>query len=381
MLISPLFLADQPAWRKESGYSQTVSAALYRVYAVLAHASSQTAPWLEIRQVLMKVIVQRMARPQRRNISFLMGLAHASLALYPEALAFFEDACDISVELEDVPAIADITFLCGCLERDQLHLSAATNYFEIALAAFQELTDSTQPENPDNTFNTLTQLAFATFYQEQFDETAAYLQQARDMLPRLSSEPQGKADISWIEALLNRWRGDTSNGLQQALDLVDVIAQQAGPPSVVRAKLLVADIALDRAESRLPDERDDANNFLALATPYVRSALALAETAQDQGGLGLAMLAEARLSRLAGRESPRIATIEAVFSMAQQLGDIALLAQSQTALGDEFRYSGEKEASLMCYRATLDALEPSDIPALGVWARRQLLFATEACYE
>ena len=170
MLISPLFLADHPAWRKESGYSQTVSATLYRAYSLLAHASSRTAPWLEIRQVLMKVMVRRMARPQRRNISFLMGLSHASLALYSEALAFFEDACDISVELEDVPAIADITFLCGCLERDQLHLSAATNYFEIALAAFQELTDSTQPENSDKAFNTLIQLAFATFYQAQFDE-------------------------------------------------------------------------------------------------------------------------------------------------------------------------------------------------------------------
>jgi hypothetical protein len=162
---------------------------------------------------------------------------------------------------------------------------------------------------------------------------------------------------------------------------VDVIAQQAGPPSVVRAKLLVADIALDRAESRLSGERADADNLLTLATPYVHSALALAEATQDQGGLGLAMLADARLSRLQGRESPRITTIEAVFSMAQQLGDIALLAQSQTALGDEFRYAGEKEASLMCYRATLDALGPSEIPALGVWAKRQLLFATEACYE
>jgi tetratricopeptide (TPR) repeat protein len=305
-------------------------------------------------------------------------MSQASLDRCDLALASLESACDLSVELDDLAAIAEISFLCGCLARNQLHLSTATNYFEVSQAAFQQLPDIEQSENVDTSFNIWIQLAFVTFYQAHFDETATHLEAARQLLPHTSSQAQSRADIGWIEALLSRWHGQSERGLRRALDVAEVIAQEAAPPSVVRAKLLTADLTLDCAESFFSGMQQP---FISLAIPYVQDALTLARSAQDSAGLGLALLTDARLSRLEGRDAPRVATIEHVFDVARQLGDIALLAQAHTALGDEFMFAGEKEAALACYRASLTALEPSDIAALGVWPRRHMLLIGEASYD
>lgn len=301
-----------------------------------------------------------------------MGMAQASLDRYHEALERLETACDLSVELDDPAAIVELSFLCGCLTRNQLQLSTATSYFEVALVAFEQLPDADQSLHVDTAFALLIQLAFVTFYQAHYDETATHLEKARRLAPHTSSPAQSRADIDWVEALLNRWRGQSETGLHQALAFVDVIAQEASPLSVVRAKLLVADLALDCIAHTFPGKPRAAQPLLALARPYVQDAVALARSAQDSSGLGLALLADVRLSRLEGRDAPRVATIEHVFGVARQLGDIALLTQAHTALGDEFRFEGEKEAALACYRESLHALEPSDIPALGIWPRRSI---------
>lgn len=372
MLASPLYLPDAPGWRCEPDYSYDVGAALYKAYALLAHASDQESLWLDLSQILSKIMSLRMARPQFRNVCFLMGMVYAAQARYEEALAFLEDACDLSVEMKDVLAIADVTFLCGCLARNQLHLSEAAHYFEVALAAFQRLPDPEQSENADKQFDTWIQLAFATYYQAEYEKATQQLKHARRLLAHTSSQSLGKADIEWVEALLSRWRGNWDIGLHQARATVEVISLHASSASSVRAKLLVADIALDCAESRSPGMQHQVSGFITEAAPYIRDALTLARSVNDRAGLGLALLADARLSRLEGKDAPRVTTIERVFDLARQLGDTALLAQAHTALGDEFRSAGQQAAALTCYSATLDALAPSDIPAVGLQAQRQL---------
>lgn len=380
MLKSSIFLSYRREWRFESDYSPTVSAALRKAYGLLAHASSQAAPWPDIYQILQPMVSQRMARPQYRNLCFLMGMAQASLERYDEALERLETAGDLSVELDDPAAIVEISFLCGCLTRNQLHLSTATSYFEVALIAFQQLPDVDQSVHVDTAFALLIQLAFVTFYQAHFDETATHLEKAQWLAPRTSSPAQSRADIEWVAALLSRWRGQSEIGLHQALAFADVIAREASTPSAVRAKLLVADLALDCA-ARFPGMALESSSFLSLASPYIQDAVTLARSAHDSSGLGLALLTDVRLSRLEGRDAPRVATIEHVFDVARQLGDIALLTQAHTALGDEFSFVGEKEAALACYRESLNALEPSDISAFGVWPRRSLWLIAEASID
>lgn len=372
MLRTLLFLPDTPIWRREPDYSYDVGAALYKAYALLALTSDQESLWLDLSQILSKIVPQRMARPQFRNVCFLMGMVYAAQARYEEALAFLEDACDLSVEMEDVPAIADVTFLCGCLARNQLHLSEAAHYFEVALAAFQQLPDSEQRATADKQFDTWIQLTFATYYQAEYEKATHQLEHARRLLAQTSSQSLGKADIEWVEALLSRWRGDWDIGLHQARTTAEVISLHTSSASIVRAKLLVADIALDCVENRSPGTQHHVRAFITEAAPYIHDAMTLARSAHDRAGLGLALLADARLSRLEGKDAPRVATIEAVFDLARQLGDTALLAQAHTALGDEFRDTGQQSAALLCYSATLDALAPSDIPAVGIQAQRQL---------
>ena len=63
--------------------------------------------------------------------------------------------------------------------------------------------------------------------------------------------------------------------------------------------------------------------------------------------------------------------------VAQELDDIAALAQAFTALGVEFDARGEAEAALNCYRVTLILLGGSQVPVLALPAQRALRHAEE----
>jgi hypothetical protein len=151
------------------------------------------------------------------------------------------------------------------------------------------------------------------------------------------------------------------------------------PAASGRIQSVVADIALDLAETFPPGAHGGGarSAFVTLAGPYIERALGLTRESQDVGGEGMALLAHARYSRARRLNEDRLPAIEGVLRTARRLGDVALLAQAHTALGSELTARHESEAALVCYRQVLDALQGSDVPALGIWAHRAIVHADE----
>ena len=73
-----------------------------------------------------------------------------------------------------------------------------------------------------------------------------------------------------------------------------------------------------------------------------------------------------------GNDVDRLAILEHQAQAARRLGDVGLLGEAFTALGDELAACGQSEAAQTCYRQVLGILDGSDLRALGAWAWRAL---------
>ena len=134
--------------------------------------------------------------------------------------------------------------------------------------------------------------------------------------------------------------------------------------------MIVADILLDLAvqQPTAQTRQIQAN----LAQPLIAEGVRLVGASGDPVGAALADLTDARWSRLAGRSGDRIGAIESAMRLGHELDDEAILAQAFTALGDELVAQGQTESGIYRYRDVQGLLDGSDVPALGVWARRAL---------
>jgi tetratricopeptide (TPR) repeat protein len=223
-------------------------------------------------------------------------------------------------------------------------------------------------------FDVTTNLAGLRFFLADYAVAEQLLAEARSLLPALNGKPQRRdvARIPWLEAHLYRWRGEPERALRPALAAAHEYDQSAGG-STVRIQVVVADVALDLAATMPPGTDRDA--LLTLAEPHITRATVVAtEVGDDIGGL-LARLTALRLMRMRGENRDRVAPIEEIARRARRLQDDALLAQAFTALGNEWSERKEHESAQVCYRQTLSILDGSDVPALGVWAKRELLRA------
>jgi hypothetical protein len=198
------------------------------------------------------------------------------------------------------------------------------------------------------------------------------------------------AGIEWLTALRFRWTGEPGRALQHAMLASEVYARLEQSQLLGRIAIIIADIALDLAEATADTDAIDIGDALpqhaltraqcaytSLAEPYIHLALTTLPQENDPAGESLAKLTQVRFARVTRQLTPRIATIEQVAQVARRRDDLLLLAQAQTALGDEFQLHGEVESALTCYRSTLDTLQASEAPAMGIRARRQLLRAAE----
>ena len=112
---------------------------------------------------------------------------------------------------------------------------------------------------------------------------------------------------------------------------------------------------------------------LALALPHLEMAERLAKQTQDIPGQGLAQLSRIHYQRLTGANARRISSLEAVLRLGAELGDVALLAQAYTTLGDDLVFTEDVQSSLNCYRSALHTLEGSQVNVYATIARRALL--------
>lgn len=368
---------DDVTWRELPHYSEVVASRLTLAYAHIARRPNRVAAFLLAAAEVAPCLPLPMAEPQRLRACYVEALAHSADKQDLRALDWVEQALEIAIALDDQSALVTLLYLHGAQNTALLRNREAVADFEdsrMLLRARGTRTPAAEEQPIDAPFElhlTLRQVN-AHFLLGRYDQAERLLDEARALVPFVSGEQRELAVIPWWEALLYRWRGEPERALRPALAAAAVYAEGGNGGSAARIQTVTADIALDFAAA-LP-EGTDRHALLQLAQPHLALALQRADEADDEPGSVLARLTGARASRMRGDNIDRLETIEWLARAASRLDDVALLAQAFTVLGDELASQGdaEREAAMSCYRQVLAILDGSDVPALGVWARRAL---------
>jgi tetratricopeptide (TPR) repeat protein len=374
VLDSSLDTPDDLRSRGEPGHSDTVAAILMIAYGCLK---------LRLHRKACACVTQCLARPmsyrQRMRVFYVLAMSAVGERDLLAAAIFLDEALGLALRLDDLGACAELAYLHSSISSERQEFAVAADYGDISLEALHMIGDgANRPVDAAFELEVVVGLSIHNFLRGQYQNSMSCVEEARRLIPLAPKRPLQAAAIEWMAALLDRWRGDLSGALHHAMAASEVYAGSGGLALNARIQSVVADIALDLARSFATDGPHHARDaFIELAGPYAKRAVQLAAKAQSASDQGLSLLTRARYRRTRGGNAEGIPTIEAVAHMANQLGDVPLLGQAHTALGDELAARGEAEAALNCYRTALDVLARSDASAMAVWPRRALLRASE----
>lgn len=389
VLHSSLDRPDDSLWHYEMDYNPYVAAWLKEAYALLRRTErSETAAdgYLGVYMCTRRCQGRKMSHRQLMLVHYLIGSVFVKRdGDYSTGFEHFVTASDLAQQIGDTVSAIQLAHLAGSAARAMLRCIDAT---ECLLHGLYLLRDMPLPLLTSSTASSLEidlllALAPADFVLGAYAQAQHCLVEARMLLSDMSSNGLQEATIDWYDALLLRWQGRPEHALNAALRATDTYVRLASSPAARlafdRLSAVIADIALDLAESRLADGYEsDRDQYVALARPHVMKAVQLANEVQDLPGWGLAELTRIRFERVAGCAADgRVAAVENVIKIGRQLQDVALLGQAQTALGHELASLGRQEQARTRYRKALDVLQYSEVPAMGTWARRALLNDSE----
>jgi tetratricopeptide (TPR) repeat protein len=378
MLTSSLHFPSPPRDLSDPFYSPSVAHVVRGIYSRVAHSPSPTAAFAPVAEHLTALAGTSMSSHQRLQVTYLLAMACMACHQYQRAIAYLDEALDIAVHLEDLGACAELAYLQGSVHTDLQAFCAASEYYAASLDALHMLSESGHPVDADLELDLVIKIAAQQFLLQEYASSAQRLEEARRLIANLPAARLQAAAVSWIAALLSRWSGQPDRALLQAMAASEVYSTLGAPDAHGRILTVVADIALDLAGTFDTGNASLANEaFLELAEPYIRTSTALTRSAHDEAAEAMAALARVRYERASRQSTDRRHTIETITQAAQRLGDLPLLVQTRSALGDELASLGELEGSRQCYRNALDLLTNSDVPALGMWAQRALLRAAE----
>lgn len=371
---SSLYVPDSPSWQSEPDYSSEVAHALV---TALAYARSQN--FLLAYSSIQPCVARPMSLRQRLAVAYLLALAHYSVADNALALACLDEAIELALDLSNLDALMELFYLHGAANRAISNFPDALRDFNQCLGVLRSDDDTSRSQDLDLDLElgTLMSIAALELLLAQYQQCSDHLDEARVLCARAPDNAYDLAMVAWIAAALERWRGQPERALRTAMTACDVFVQ-AAPASSGRIQTLIADIALDLAQGQAPPGAAHARiAFLNLARPYAKRAFDLAKSASDKAGVAMAQLTNARIRRLEEKQESRTAVIEQVMRYARGNGDVALLCQAYTALGDEFAARGEHEPARNVYRAALSVADGCSVTAYGIWSRRNLLQLSE----
>lgn len=374
IMHSALNVPDDPHWRSDPAYSPAVAQALTAAYTHL-RGSRHLGHFRLADECLRPLVGVQMAAWQRMSLCYVLAITSGAVSDYTQALRWLDDALSAATQVNSPSDLALLLFLRGGINRAISRLSRAAADFRDSLALVHELREHEHAVDPAFEVELLSVLAGFEFYLAQYETAEQRLQKARNLAALVPRHGIEAATIEWIQALLFRLRGQPELALRPAAAAAEVYMDRGSPASAARIQTVLAGIGLDLAERF--SRGTDRGAFITLAQPHVQLAADLAHEAGDEIGAALARLAGVRFSRLNGHNEDRVATIEQIIQLASRISDQALVAQGWTALGDELAAQGKTEQGLTSYRTVLAVLEGSDIPTLGVEARRALLRSGE----
>lgn len=380
MPASSLLTPDAEEWRDEADYSPEAAAALTRAYARIKRGGNQSAEYVWACVDLAPWLDQPVSAHQRMLLHFVFALGHAADGTFTSALIWLDRALDLAENLRAIADSLELLLLRSAFHRAISKCRDAIADLQQCLNLAQDWEESGGPFDLPFRFQVLAELARFEFYVGHFRRAEHRLRQAQRLIPSLPERRElGAANLTWVQAHLDRTRGQPDLALLPAIAVSEVYSRLAPPVSQDRIHVFVAATALDIAAT-FKDGPSAANRapFLLLARQHLARTDQLVREAHDRNGRVLAQVMRARYNLLSGHTTDRVGALEKAIRTARHLEDEALLAEGLTALGDEFAARGERESALDCYRQVLDALNGSQIPALETFARRALLHDQES---
>jgi len=378
-------IADDTSWRELNGYSAHVATTLGWAYRALKHSTRTLGAYEEILRRVLPLPAQPMAWPQRMRVRYVLGMCYAGLNAYTDALPQLAAALTLATDRRDWEAFAEVAFLSGSVKNGQGHFGDGVTDQLLCVTTTRELRERASAAGrsaaPLASLEMLAHIGLATaqFMRTNYDDSASHLDEASRLFTGDPLTDLAAANITWMRANHDRWKGSIESALAHAQRAAEIYARSGPPAGYGRIQAIVADIAMDLAESFppvIPTYGHDA--YLTLARPYIERALTLAREQHDRGGEGIALLALTRLTRIeTGGMGNTLPTIKSVLALAGEMDEAALRAQAYFTLGQELAARGEFSQSRTCYRLTLAELDDTEGDAMRLWPRRALLQSEE----
>lgn len=381
-----LRISDHPRWRNDDDYSSDVAAALSLAYQDLKSQPHKTEAFLSAYKRVIAHVRSSMSVRQRLHVCYVLATAYIADDEYGLGLRMLDTGLDLAESLHDDGALIELLYLRGSAYRALSLFREAADDYAVCIAILRDQTEEYeeyQNEEPATVdpaleLQLLVQLSGFEFMLMRFDVAETLLSQAERLIPQVPGCSMEAATIGWIRALLCRWSGAPERALRYAIATEDVYATAEQAASASRIQTIVADTALDLAETFPNGVRSDAGAACArLANRYAKRALASSRKVKDEGGLGVALLACARYDLMRGRNVDTRANIERVIRMAERLDDACLRVDAQTALGREIEARQNLDSALSAYRSARETAIAYNVQAMGVWAQRAILRASE----
>ncbi|MBF6590342.1 MAG: hypothetical protein IVW57_07400 [Ktedonobacterales bacterium] len=292
---------------------------------------------------------------------------------YTEALAWIDPALELAGALRDSPTRIHLLYLRGGVHCMLLRYRVGVEDYWNCLLLLRARTERTGQSDISLELDVVARLAGFKFFLGDYEAAASLLETSRRLIERTPNPGISAGTAAWRTALLLRWRGQPERALPHALAAYHAYAPTDRREATGRIQAVVAEIALDIANTCSPDGLSARyDEYVDMATRFAENALHFAQAAADAPGHGLAVLAAMRCSAARGENFDRVHVIESVLRSAESLHDPALLGQAYTAMGSEFDLLECEALAANCYRQALGVLAGTDVPALGIWAWRGL---------
>jgi tetratricopeptide (TPR) repeat protein len=356
----------------EHAHSPTFAVILQRAYVHMADRDFTGAE-----QLVAPCRLWPIAMSQRLRQLFILATAAHQRGDFSRSIAYLEEAMALSMCLEAPAEYAQLSLLCAEAHHSLQAFDDAAKVAGLGLDAWLDLGPGSDPADLSLEIDLRDRYSIELFLLGRYEQALGQCYAAQILI---HSQPMSRqtalraAAVDWTLALLHRWRGNYQLAERHVLTSAPIYERWGSLEELARLRIVAADISLDMM---VPMGGGSADHFRADLIPRTQVSLtqAVAAASSDPAARGMAILAQTRLSRALALGEDRLARIESIGKLAEQLQDLPLLTQVYTTLGDEFGASGtsETESQRNCYRRALGVAESCGVGAYGVWARRGLL--------
>jgi hypothetical protein len=378
MVKSCLHLPDAATWHDDDAYSPSVARLLSHAHVHLTERDPRLPSAPPPDTLLRPVLGWRMSKRQRLVAYYLLARAAEARQDFADAIGWLDDASTLATDLLEIGALAELLRLrgraCQALQRFAEAADASWDF----LVLLRDPRVGFGPDDLETEVDTRLTVAQSEFFLEHYDLALIALADADALIAGRSGFDGARVHVAWISALLHRWRGEASIALPIAMDVAEAPSVRRSAALRGRIETVVADLSMDRAEAFASDPSSfTRSTFLTIAEKYLRSSESDLADSTDTGAVAMARLARIRYGRLTARNEDRLRALDALETVGRKTADDALVIQALTARGDEFIARSEREPGLWAYRRALDVARHSQVAAMGMRARRALLYDQE----